>query len=168
VKIKDEKSFLLYPSGREFSKEATVPFLMPNDEKYAFLPERRTILRMILMPRSEAQFLVEVYREGAERADFKTEITRPEALEVAGVAMEFAPAASLQVRITRVVSLWLITLGLTLMAGAFMLWFIFPVGKVFGFIQKEEKVRINWVQEDPLKSLSFAWKVEEWYQSSEH
>lgn len=168
VKIKGEKSFLIYPGGKEFSGEATVPFFMPNDEKYAFLPNRRVILRLILMPGSGAQFLVEVYREGAERADFKTEITRPEALEVAGVAVEIAPAASLIVKITRVFSLWLITLGLTLIAGAFMLWFLFPVGKIFGFIQKEEKVKINWVQEDPLKSPSFAWKVEEWCQSSGH
>ncbi len=155
MKVTGDEPFILYPGGREFHGEVSIPFFMPNDEKYVFLPERRLILRFILMPGPDARFLVEVFEEGAERTQFRKEVTGPESLEAKGVEVSVAPAACLRVRFARVISLWVATSGFIIVAAAFLLWFAVPAGKVFGFIQKEEKVRVNWAQEDPFKLPPF-------------
>ncbi len=151
VNIAGGEPFVLYPGGKELSGEVTIPFFMPNDEKYIFIPGHRLILRLVLTPKSEESFSFEVFREGAERAELKREITGPEVLEVMGIEVSVAPTACFQVRFARVISLWLVASGLLIVALALLGWFAVPAGRVFGFIQKEERGRINWVQEDSLR-----------------
>ncbi len=155
VKVKGGEPFVLYPGGKKYTGEVTVPFLMPNDEKYLFLPTRRLILRLVLIPKSEDRFLLEVFREGAERSELKMEIGKPEELNLMGVEVSFTPTKCLKVKLARVISLWLVTVGFSLAAVTLLLWSIVPVGKIFGFIQREEKSKVNWVQEDPLKFPPF-------------
>ncbi len=155
VKVLNEEVLILHPGGKEFSGELTVPFFMPNDEKYVFFPARHLILRLILIPGSDGHFLLEVFREGAEKAELKKKITGAEVLEIGGAKVEIIPTASLQIKLSRTVSLWLITFGLIVAAGTLLFWSVFPAGKVFGFIQKEEKVRINWAQEDSFEISCF-------------
>jgi len=160
LKASGQERFVLYPGGKEFSGEFAVPFLMPNEERYVFLPDHRLILRLILNPKSENSFLLEVFKEGAEKPDLSLEVANYEKLELGEVKVEITPIASVQLRLMRVISLWPAMLGFLLMAIALLLWLTLPVGRFFGFIQAEAKVKVHWAQEEPFRLPPFAEKGE--------
>ncbi len=160
VKTAGEEPLVLYPGGKEYSGELAIPFLMPNEERYVFLPNQRLILRLILVPKSKNHFLLEVFKEGAERPDLSLEVVKPEVLELGEVKVEIIPIASVQLRFMRVISLWPATAGFLLMAVALLLWLVLPAGKLFGFIQAEAKVKVHWAQEEPFRLPPFAGKGE--------
>ena len=160
LKASSQERFILYPGGKEYSGELAIPFLMPNEERYVFLPDHRLILRFILNPKSDNVFLLEVFKEGAERPELSLEVAKSEALELGGVKVEIITIASVQLRLVRVISLWPAMLGFLLMAIALLLWLTLPVGRLFGFIQAEAKVKVHWAQEEPFKLPPFAGKGE--------
>jgi len=160
LKASNEERFVLYPGGKQYSGELAIPFLMPNEERYVFLPDYRLILRLILTPKSENHFLFEVFKEGADKPDLSLEVAEPEALDLGKVKVEIIPMASVQLRLMRVISLWPAMLGFMLMAIALLLWLTLPAGRLFGFIQAEAKVKVHWAQEEPFKLPPFAEKGE--------
>ena len=148
---------VVYPGGHKTAGEVRLSFVIPNEEKYLFLPDHKLIIRCLMLPRGDDRFEVEILNEGDISPIAKAWVSEASSLEAGGISVEAEPSRFAWLYVERTPSWWITLAGGILAGLAMVAVTVLPGGRVVGFLQEEkDRTLVHWVQEDPLNRLNLA------------